>query len=161
MGKYRAITLMTAVQITQPPLKSPATEQSQKQEEPKPTYGFRETSGSCLCGGTGPAMGAGEWVELKDSRGSVHAEREGTTGRQPSPPSGAHSAQHHPTAVLPSILLCCFLPHTGSQLCPGLDSLNKGSRDRATAVGRYWPGLGNLLHSVGPNIFLDFDQAPE
>lgn len=50
MGKYRAITLMTAVQITQPPLKSFAAEQSQKQKKPKPTYGFRETSGSCPCG---------------------------------------------------------------------------------------------------------------
>ena len=66
MGKYRAITLMTAVQITQPPVISPVAKQSQKQEEPKPTYGFRETSGSCPC--RGPGWGEQE-PELKRLQG--------------------------------------------------------------------------------------------
>lgn len=99
---------MTAVQITQPPLKSPAAEQSQKQEEPKPTYGFRETFGSCPCG---RLRGEG----CKNTAGAlVMPDHEETTSGYPCP-AQTHSEEPQLTEVLPSALsLSSFPPHTPS-----------------------------------------------
>lgn len=83
------------------------------------------------------------------------------------PLAGAHSDQTHPTRksdLLPPLCpLSARLPASLSSPAapsPG-DSLNKSSRDRVTAVSCYCPGLENLLYSVDPNIFLDFDQDPD
>ena len=106
---------MTAVQITQPPLKSPAAKQSQKQEEPKPTYGARETSGSGPCGG--PGLGEGE-PELERLQGLwLWRGRRG--------PPRDHPLWHKPEPQPAEVLLAAFsasLPAPCSlpdQSCPG------------------------------------------
>lgn len=93
MGKYRAITLMTAVQITQPLLKSPACKQSQNphMDSRRPAEGRRVGEG-----------------EPKDSRGSASAGKEGGPPPKPSP-ALSYSDQALPMEVLPSVCHFFFL----------------------------------------------------
>lgn len=89
MGKYRAITLMTAVQITQPLLKSPACKQSQN-----PHMDSRRPAAA-----EGRRVGEGE---PRDSRGSASAGKEGAAPLKPSP-ALAYAKRALPMEVLSSV----------------------------------------------------------
>lgn len=129
---------MTAVQITQLLLKSPACEQSQNphMDSRRPAEGRRVGEG-----------------EPKGSRGSA--------GRllPQSPlqfcPSQTRSFLwkfFHLSVSLPSSLPPCP-PSVLSQPLPATETLNRNSQDRVTAAGCYCPGLGKLS-SLNLNIFL-------
>lgn len=118
------------------------------QTEPKPTYGFKET-----CRRRGPQSGGGRARRLQGlcfcwEGGGCSLKALSSSGLCKSGPSYGSSF-----ICLSFLFLAPSLPL--SQPLPVPETLNRGSRDRVTAVGCYCPGLGNLLHSVNPNIFLD------
>lgn len=117
------------------------------QAEPKPTYGFKETC-------RGPQSGGGRAERLQglcfcwEGGGSSPKALSSSVLFRPGTSYGSSS-------ICLSFVLPSPLPPSLSQPLPVPETLNRGSRARVTAVGCYCPGLGNLLLSGNPNIFLD------